>query len=242
MTTTKRSLAAVSVLLLGGAVALWLVQRQSQSKLQDRINALQAQVEQLNQQRTEDARPSGQFPQTNAPLPNEELHELLKLRSEVGLLRQQTNELLKLLAHNHRLSPAQASGKPQGAPNLAAGDLVPVASLAFAGYATPEATFQSTLSADLKGDSKAFLQGFTPERKQEEEKGLTGKSETDLAARTAERAAHFDGASVRILNSKLLSDDEAELTIFTTAEKEKNLVTLTMKKIDGEWKISADKH
>ena len=56
----------------------------------------------------------------------------------------------------------------------------------------------------------------------------------------AERAAQFATASARILNSRLVSDDEAELTVFITAEK--NLGTLTMKKIVGEWKISAEKH
>jgi hypothetical protein len=235
-------LGLLSALLLAGLTVLCLIQRESKIQLQDRINSLQAQVEQLSQHRTEDERVSSWFTQTNAPLPNEDLHELLKLRGEVGLLRQQTNELRKLLAQNRQPNSAQANGRPQGEPNLATGDLVPIGSLAFAGYATPEATFQSTLSADLKGDSKTFLQGFTPEKKQEEEKGLTGKSESELAARAAERAAHFDGASVRILNSRLLSDDEAELTVFTTADKENNLVTLTMKRIEGEWKISVDKH
>jgi len=238
MRITKLGL--VTALFLAGLAALWLIQRQSKIQLQDKIHSLQAQVEQLSQPRAEDSPSSGQLPQTNAPFPNEELHDLLKLRNEVGFLRQQTNELRKLLAENRQLRSAQTSGKPQGEPNLAAGDPVPVSSLTFSGYATPEATFQSTLSADLKGDSKTFLQGFTPERRQEEEKGLTGKSESELAARTAERAAHIDGASVRVLNTKLLTDDEAELTIYATAEKENHLVTLTMKRIEGEWKISAD--
>lgn len=238
----KLKVAVVGILLIAAGVAPWLIQRQSNIKLQDRINALQVQVDHLTQQRPENDLVSSRFAQTNAPLPNEELHELLKLRSEVGLLRQQTNELRKLLTQNRQPTSAQTSGNSQHDPNLAAGDLVPVSSLAFAGYTTPEATFQSTLSADLKGDSKTFLQGFTPERRQEEEKGLTGKSESELAARTAERAADFDGTSVRILNSQLLSDDEAELTVFINEKKENKLVTLTMKRIEGEWKISADKH
>lgn len=240
MSITKPGL--ISALLLAGLAAVLLIQRHSKIQLQNRINSLQAQVEQLSQQRTEDERPSSQVAQTNAPLPNDELHELLKLRSEVGLLRQQTNQLLKLLTQNRQLSSSLTTGNSQHEPNLAAGDLVPVASLAFAGYATPDATFQSTLSADLKGDSKTFLQGFTPERKQQEENGLAEKSESELAARTAERAAHFDGASVRILNSRLPSDNEAEVTVFITAEKENKLVTLTMKRIQGEWKISGERH
>jgi hypothetical protein len=104
------------------------------------------------------------------------------------------------------------------------------------GYATPEATFQSTLSADIKGDFKTFLDGFTPERRQNEESGISGKSEAELAARTAERGAHFASSTVQILDSRAVSDDEAELTVFLTAERKS--VTLTMKRIGADWKIS----
>ena len=168
--------------------------------------------------------------------------ELLRLRGEVGTLRQQTNELVRLLAENQRLRSDPASGKAQRPPNLAAGDLVPVESLSFAGYATPEAAFQSTLSADAKGDLKTLFEGFTPERRDMEEKGITGKSESELAEGKAERVAHFAAANVRIVNSRLLSDDEAELVIYLAAEKDRELTTMTMRRIAGEWKISSVRH
>jgi hypothetical protein len=156
------------------------------------------------------------------------------------LLRKQTNELLKLQVENGQLRSDQASGKPQRQPNLPAGDLVPVGSLVFAGYATPEAAFQSTLSADAKGNWKTFFEGFTPERRQEEEKGLAGKSESELAARAAERAAHFAAANVQVLSSKLVSDDEAQLIVFLSVEN--SSASLIMKRIAGEWKISSVGH
>jgi hypothetical protein len=240
MAVTKLRLAVVSVLVIAGAATPWLIQRQSEIKLREKIYSLQAQVNQLRQQRAEDERLSNLLAQAASPLPNDRLRELLKLRSEVGLLRKQTSELLKLQAENRQPRSDQASGKPQREPNLAAGELVPIESLAFAGYATPEATFQSTLSAYTKGNVKTFLDGFTPERRQEEEKEFAGKSESEIAAMVAERAAQFASASARILNSRLVSDDEAELIVFITAEK--NSGTLTMKKIAGEWKIYAEKH
>jgi hypothetical protein len=228
MRVTKLRVAVISVLVIAGAATPWLIQRQSEIKLREKIHSLQTQLDQLGRQRT-DERPSNLLAQAGNPLPDDQLRELLKLRGEVGLLRKQTNELLKLQAENHQ---------PQRQPNLAAGDLVPVESLTFAGYATPEAAFQSTLSADAKGDLKTFFEGFTPERRQEEEKGFTGKSESELAARAAERAAHFAAANIRILNSRLVSDDEAELIVFVTAEDRST--ALTMKRISGEWKISAE--
>jgi len=241
MRLTKLRLVVIGVFVIAGAATPWLIQRQSEIKLLEKISSLQTQLDQLSQQqRTDDERPSNLLAQAGSPLPDDQLRELLKLRGEVGLLRKQTNDLFKLQAENRQLRSDRASGKPQRQPNLAEGDLVPVSSLTFVGYATPEAAFQSTLSADAKGDLKSFFEGFTPERRQEEEKGMTGKSEGELAAWAAERANHFAASSVRILNSRPVSDDEAELTVFNTEEK--HLATLTMKRIAGEWKISADKH
>ena len=81
---------------------------------------------------------------------------------------------------------------------------------------------------------------LTPERRQEEEKGIREKSESELAAWAAEQAAHFAASSVRILNSRPVTDDEAEITVFITAAK--NFVTLTMKRIAGGWKILKAEH
>src|ERR1051326_9414196 len=238
MRTTKLRLAAVSVLLIVGASAPWLIQRQSDSKT---INSLRTQLDQLTQQRTGDESPSNQIAQGISPLPTHQLSELLKLRNEVNLLRKETNELSKLRPENHQISSAGTPARPQGQPNLASGDAVPVESLTFAGYATPEATFESTLSAHVKNDLKTFFEGFTPERRQEEEKGVAGKSEDELAAQAAGHAAHFAGADARILKSRLLSEDEAELVVFL-GTKENELVTITTKRIAGEWKISRERH
>jgi len=201
MRTTKLRLAALSVLLIVGAAAPWLIQRQSDSKT---INSLQTQLDQLTQQGTGDESPSNQIAQGISPLPNDQLSELLKLRNEVNLLRKETNELSKLRAENRQLSSARTPARPQGQPNLAAGDSVPVESMAFAGYATPEAAFESTLSAHVKNDLKTFFEGFTPERRAEEEKEYAGKSEDELAAQAAKHAAHFAEADARILKSRLL--------------------------------------
>ena len=162
MIMTKLRLGVISAFVLVGGAALWLIQRQSEIKLREQVNSLRTQVDQLSQQRTENERLSNLLAQADRLLTNDQLRELLRLRSEVGLLRKQTNELLKLQAENRQLRSDQASEKTQPQPNLAAGDLVPVDSLTFAGYATPEATFQSTLSADSKGNLQTFLDGFTP--------------------------------------------------------------------------------
>jgi hypothetical protein len=237
---TKPRFVLIGLLLIGGAAVPWLIQRQSDIKT---INSLQSQLDQLTQQRTGDESSSNQIAQAGTPVPNDQSSELLKLRNEVNLLRKQTNEVSKLRAENRQARSDLASGKHQGEPSLTAGDLVPVGSLAFAGYATPEATFQSTISSFARGDTK-FLESFTPERREKEEKDRAGKSEAELA----KVSAHFNGANVQVLNSRLSSEDEAELVVYLAAEigdaekrqKESEMVTLRMKRIAGEWKIYSD--
>jgi hypothetical protein len=237
MGITKPRLALISVLLIAGAAAPWLIQRRSEAALHEEIRSLQTKLEQLSQQRTEEERPSNLLPQAGGPLPDDKSLELLRLRSEVGLLRRQTNEFLRLQAENSQLRSGLASGRAQRQPNLAAGDSVPVESLAFAGYATPEAAFESTLSAHVKGDQKTFLEGFAPDLREEKQNAAAGASQDEVAA----RAARFAGADARVLKSTLLSEDEAELIVFLAEQKKSQLVTFRMKRIAGEWRISADK-
>lgn len=238
ISATKLKLGVISALVIAGAATPLLIQHQSEISLRKEISALQQHADELGQQRAEHERLSKLLAQAGSPLPDDQLKELLRLRSEVGLLRKATNGLPGLREQNRKLQARQAFVKEPGKPNLAAGDLVPVASLAFAGYATPEATLQSTLSALMKGDVKTMLGGFTPEQRQAKEAEDAGKSASEIAAKVAQSMTNFDGASVQILNSRLVSDDETELTILTTTQNK--LATITMKKIAGEWKISKD--
>ncbi len=237
ITATNLKLGVISALVITGAATPWLIQHQSEIKQREEIRALQQHSHELGQQRAENERLSQFLAQPGSPLSNDQLRELLKLRSEVGLLRKATNGLPKLRAENRQLRSRLATVRAQGKPNLAAGDLVPIASLMFAGYATPEATLQSTLAAFSKGDVK-YLDGFTPERRQKEQEDFTGKSESEIAAIVANQSAKLAETSLQILNSQLVSDDETELTLLSTADE--RLRTVTMKKIGGEWKISTD--
>jgi hypothetical protein len=238
---TKPRFVLIGLLLIGGAAVPWLIQRQSNIKT---INSLQTQLDQLTQQRTGDESSSNQIAQAVTPVPNDQTSELLKLRNEVNLLRKQTNELSKLRAENRQARSDLASRKHQGEPSLTAGDLVPVQSLAFAGYATPEATFQSAISSLAQGDTK-FLESFMPERREKEEQDRAGKSEAELAKVTA----HFAASNVQILDSRVSPDgDEAELVVYLATEfgdaekrqKENEMVAFRMKRIAGEWKIYSE--
>lgn len=234
MTKPERSL--IGLLLIGVAVVPWLMQRQADIKT---INSLQTQLDQLTRQRAEDESSSHRMAKAASTTPNEQLNELLRLRGEVNLLRKQTNELSRLRAENNRHSSDPAA-RPPGQPNLAAGDSVPIESLTFAGYATPEATFQSTLSAMMKGDLKTVLEGLEGEFRENEEKQFAGKYDTELAALAAEQTARFANTTVKIVASGLLSEDQARLVIFLSADENESFVR--MRKIDGKWKITSVNH
>src|SRR5262249_6386238 len=87
--------------------------------------------------------------------PTNQDRELLKLRGEVGVLRQQANELRKLQAENQRLRFRLAT-------NDSAVPTAPKDSWAFLGYADPEAAFQSAFWSMNQGDSAALLGSLAP--------------------------------------------------------------------------------
>src|SRR6266446_2991408 len=66
MRVTKLRFAVISVVLITGGVAPWLIQRQSEIRLREKINSLQTQLDQLSQQRTEDERASNAHAQAGA--------------------------------------------------------------------------------------------------------------------------------------------------------------------------------
>ena len=104
MTITNLKLGASALAVAGATMAL-VIQHQTQNKLQDENGLLQQQVAQL---RTDNESFSNRLAAAGdaKKLPDEQFNELLKLRGEVGVLRQQTNELGKLQQENLQLTSA----------------------------------------------------------------------------------------------------------------------------------------
>jgi len=101
LTATKLKL-GVSALAVAGAATALVVQHQTQTHLRDESELLHRQIAQLqtdNQNLSNQLAVSGQ----TKSLTDEQLNELLRLRSEVGMLRQQTNQLTYLQAKNRQL-------------------------------------------------------------------------------------------------------------------------------------------
>jgi hypothetical protein len=168
------------------------------------------------------------------------LNELLRLRSEVGLLRQQTNDLATLQAQNRSLRAARGNSSGSASPESEASDPIPRDQWAFMGYATPEATAQSLLWALREGNTNAFfvyLSGLDPESraKVEEEARKRGGP-----AAFAELGAHETGgmAAYRIIKKIVVNDERVLLQV--QAGETQPVQTFIMKKIGDEWKMAGE--
>jgi len=101
MTMSKLKL-GISALVVAGATTAFVVQHQVQTKLREENESL---TQRLARLQTDNESLSNHATQTNKPasLPNDQFDELLRLRGEVGMLRQQTNELARFRQENRKL-------------------------------------------------------------------------------------------------------------------------------------------
>ena len=224
-------------------VAIWLgVGHRARLRLGEENTALQQQLEQMGGLFAENARLSNLVAQAKSSqsLPDERLKELLRLRGEVGALRQQGKEIETLREENRQarveLESTRKPEKAAAAESPATADYWPRDSWAFVGYASPDASLQTSFWAANKGDLKALLGGMTGEIQEKVQKDIEGKSESEASARVTGEVARLK--SVRVLNREERDDE----TVVLTAEFDDNNRTqtnrLVMKKIGSDWKIS----
>ena len=113
---------------------------------------------------------------------------------------------------------------------------LPQSSWAFVNYATPEATFQSSLWAMSKGDIKTLTASYTMEFKNQfMETAGKGKSDNELATMFAQIAAMI--SDFQVVSNDVVSSDEIILH-FRSSRMGNALVP--MKKIGNEWKINGN--
>jgi RNA polymerase sigma factor (sigma-70 family) len=110
-------------------------------------------------------------------------------------------------------------------------------SWASSGFATPEATIKSFMWAKSAGDIKTVLDIATPEMRQEvEEQYFKNKSDQERSAILIENVKDVTG--VRIQKKLVLADDRVVLQIHFDGMPKNTHSKVTMRKIDGEWKVS----
>jgi RNA polymerase sigma factor (sigma-70 family) len=101
MTMTKLKLGLTALVIAGAATTL-VIQHQSQTKLREENESFRQQNAQLKAD-TESLSSVAAQAKTPVSLPSDQLAELLRLRGEVGMLRQQSNELARFRQENRKL-------------------------------------------------------------------------------------------------------------------------------------------
>jgi hypothetical protein len=232
----------VAVLLLAGMALVLGLQYSADKRLREENGALKLALAELKQAQ-EGREPVSKDDSSS----KEQLAELLRLRGEVTQLRQQTNQITALEDENKKLLVSFESAKqasktiPEKKRPLDAlpQDIHPKETWAFRGYGTPDATVESLCWAMANGDKATFMAGLCPEMLAQVEKESEGKD-------FAEDIKKVSNEEFRILDRQQLSDDQMELTIYTTWQNPNGGTTrdtdkTVFQRINGEWKVT-DKH
>jgi RNA polymerase sigma factor (sigma-70 family) len=111
---TKGKLAVFGALLVGAVATPLVVQHQDQVRLRAENGSLRQQVDQLGQLTIENERLSNLVTQASngQSLAEDQVSELLRLRGEVGRLRQENKEMDSLRQEVHQLHAAQTANGP----------------------------------------------------------------------------------------------------------------------------------
>lgn len=155
--------------------------------------------------------------------------ELLRLRGEVGVLR---NELA---LQKRQVSQQTALPQPMNTINHPPGSYIAKDQMTFAGYATPEAATESFVWTALHGTYEQFLETMSPEHSAEESKDPSSREKFETFQ--SNDAPLFKG--IQILAKKVVAEDRVELKIMYfegKSEKSEHCSIQPMGKIGSEWK------
>jgi hypothetical protein len=245
-----RHLKFIIAVVVGSGVAMisWL-QHSRNENLQRDNEMLRATIASLR-----DLNGSSRPISTGESLTRDQLAELLKLRSEVTRLREQTNQIGALVEANQNLAAsirelkASEPKKERHPEDARPQDIHPRDSWAFRGYATPEAAMESLLWATANGDKEMLLEAYSPEARPKQQAAMANTERKMNDPRFAADEAEFIAkqkslTEFRIVNRRQVSDDEMVLTIYlATPGADGDTVMDTgkavFKRIGGEWKVT----
>ena len=231
----------VSIAAVVGFTVWVAFEHQRRAGLGQEHQALERQLEEMARLITSNEQLSNLLAQAKSgrSLADDKSRELLRLRGQVGVLRQQSRELEAVREENRQaLAALESSLKRQSVPpgTTATADYWPQDSWAFRGFASADAALQSSLWAANNGDLKALLASATGEMQKRMEEDLKGKSETEASIRAMDEVIGIK--SIRVVNREVLGDDTVVLTAEFEGRTESRTQKLVMKKIGNEWKIS----
>jgi len=155
---SKVKLSILCALAIAGVTAPLAIHHHSQLQLSQKEESLRRQADRLAQLAADNGQLSNQLAQANGSLPlaNDQLRELLRLRNEVGMLRQENSDLGKLRQQNVELRAAAGRVRPQATPTGAIGDAAP---MDIKDFGVVELSDQIPTRLDFGGDKECLVTG-----------------------------------------------------------------------------------
>ena len=226
MTATQVKI-GIGALVVAGATTVMVMQHEAQAKLAGDNDALRQQIAKLQ----DDLSKATNVVAAADPQPpsKDQLDELLRLRGQVGVLRQQL-EMQKVQA-------AGSAGANAATPIRAVQDhFMTRDQVSDAGFATPEAAFQTFVHGMLNTNYEATVKamasqirvdaGTNFEQKEDFEKQMSGGALTNFLGQ-------------EIVAKKILGDDRVELEVLKFMEGEApDILVQHMVKEGDEWKFA----
>jgi RNA polymerase sigma factor (sigma-70 family) len=152
--SSKVKLSILCALAIAGVAAPLAIHH----RLSQREASLQRQADRLAQLEADNEQLSNRLAQANEspPLANDQLPELLRLRNEVGTLRQENSALGKVRQQNEELRAAAGRSRPQATPTGAIGGAAPTD---IKDFGVVELSDQIPTRLDIGGDKECLVTG-----------------------------------------------------------------------------------
>ena len=240
MSIRRVILGFAGVMVVAGIAASLVIEQSSRAKLIEKAGTARQQAEHFAQLSADNERLSNLVARAASPqaLPPDQFRELLRLRGQIGVLRQGVAEQAQLKAANQQLRAGRTASEQELAAARAAPNFWAKEQLAFAGYADPEAALKTVLWAMSKGDMKAYLMCCANEEdvKRLLAMKLSAEEEAKVAAEGRKLSENLSPAiGFHILDRHVKSADEVILGLSFDGEgKTRKFV---MKKVGNEWKL-----
>jgi hypothetical protein len=229
---------------LASVVLLLVTVRRYESQLKTSDEKLRQYASQVDDLKAQNGRLSKQIGSAaNWKLRSErDLVELMKLRSEVGQLREEKKKLRSLEAQA-KTNEIQPTAMPQTSAKvvMVGTNLLPRDSWAFAGYQTPANALESVAWAMKNGDVDAYLSSLTPDAEEATEKAFDGLSDAEVATMLENQIEGLD--SLPLDQVRTISDNEMSFVLYTEDSTDGTVSThdeavATFVNINGVWRFT----
>ncbi len=184
---------------------------------------------------------AGTFPER---LPPDQFLELLRLRGEVGALKQNQTDFDQARKENQQSHTVLARYLQSLAETntLATADYWPRGSWTNAGYATPDSALQTIFWAGYNGDLTNVFASMTDdgEMRTNLESEYQGKSAAEISVRLTDET--YNLASTQILDREVQDNNTVVLTVELEEHDNFEAVPMVMKNVNGQWKLAGPQH